>query len=205
MFIADPVWPAEEPLRPFVFVSLTLQTSFEGKPRNEPSQIWWLEMSEFGDEILSAGRLTAPSPARAQGRPVVERLPSVSVSPSGRVTLAYLTRVRGEPSWRLRVAALSLEPTTHKPVITGVSVPTESLPAGLLPAPPTFSADGQSVFTAADDGRIKEYSLAAATTRRKPSRSVDALQQRARRVRPDHPSCPKDRQRLRADRPCLTG
>ncbi len=92
VFIADPVWPADKPLRPFVFVSLTLQTNSGGRPRNEPSQIWWLEMSESGDEILSAGRLTLPAPASAQGRPVVERSPSVSVSPSGRATLAYLTR-----------------------------------------------------------------------------------------------------------------
>ena len=94
VFIADPVWPADKPLGPFVFVSLTPQTNAGGRPRNEPSQIWWLEMSEFGDEILSAGRFTVPAPASAQGRPLVERLPSVSVSPSGRLTLAYLTRAR---------------------------------------------------------------------------------------------------------------
>ena len=169
VFIADPVWPAETPLRPFVFVSLTLQTDFGGKPRNEPSQIWWLEMSEFGDEILSAGRLTQPAPASAQGRPVFERSPSVSVSPSGHITLAYLARARSESSWRLSVAALSLEQATGKPVIGGLPGRSEEVPSGLLPVQPVFSADGQSVFAAADDGRIKAHSLAAAPTRRKPT------------------------------------
>jgi hypothetical protein len=168
--IADPVWPADTALRSFVFVSLTLQTNLGGKPRFEPAQIWWLEMSELGDEILSAGRLTAPAPgSTAQGRPVVERLPSVSVSPSGRIKLAYLTRARSESSWRLSVAALSLEQATGKPVIAGLAPPSEEVPSGLLPVQPTFSADGQSVFTAADDGRIKAHSLAAAPTRRKPT------------------------------------
>jgi hypothetical protein len=167
VFIADPVWPSDQPLRGFVFVSLTLQSDVGGKLRNEPSQIWWLEMSEGGDEILSAGRLTVPAPGfSAQGRPVVERLPSVSVvDPSGGLTLAYLTRVRGEPSWRLCVTALSLEKSTGKPVIAAVAAPAAELTNGLLPVQPTFSADGQSVFASAEDGQIKTYSPG----RRKPT------------------------------------
>ncbi len=54
-------------------------------------------------------------------------------------------------------------------MITEVTAPTADVPGGLLPATPTFSADGQSVFTAAEDGRIKTYSLAEAPTRRKPT------------------------------------
>ena len=39
---------------------------------------------------------------------------------------------------------------------------------GLVPIPPTFSSDGQAVFAATEDGRIKKYSLAAFAGRSKP-------------------------------------
>ncbi len=96
VFIADPVWPSDKPLRSFVFVSLSIQTRLQGKPRNDPAQIWWLKMSEDGDEILSAGRLTLPAAAgSAQRQPMTERTPSVSVGPAGRLALAYLARRAG--------------------------------------------------------------------------------------------------------------
>jgi hypothetical protein len=160
VFIADPVWPAGKPLRSFVFVSLSLQTRLQGKPRNDPAQIWWLEMSEGGDEILSAGRLTLPAAAgSAPRRPMMERMPSVAVGPTGQLALAYLARAQGDPSWRLCIAALSLDQQTGKPKLAGVPAQTGEVTDGLLPLPPTFSTDGQSVFASAGDGHIKKYSV----------------------------------------------
>jgi hypothetical protein len=160
VFISDPVWPCEMQLRKFVFASLSRQTLIEGQTRNDSSQIWWLEMSEDGDQILSAGRLTAPGSGSALSRSTVERMPSVAVSPSGRLTLAYLTRARRETSWRLCLAAFSLEEGTGRPVIASAAAPDEGGRNGLLPMPPTFSADGLAVFASARDGRIKKFSLA---------------------------------------------
>ena len=124
VFIADPVWPCEQQLRKFVFASLSRQSLDEGKPRNGTPQIWWLEMSERGDEILSAGRLTESSSATGDIEALVERSPSVAVGPSRRLTLAYLTRARGETSWRLCLAALFARRTNgqarHRPApVTG--------------------------------------------------------------------------------------
>jgi hypothetical protein len=160
VFISDPVWPGDPQLRRFVFAALSRQTFIEGKLRNESPQIWWLEMSEGGDEIRSAGRLTAPGSGSAESRSLIERMPSVSVGPPGRLTLAYLTRGRQETSWRLCLAALSFKKESGKPVVVEVSAPKQEVTDGLLPMPPTFSADGQSVFASAQDGRIKKYSLA---------------------------------------------
>ncbi len=160
VFITDPIWPCERQLRKFVLASLSMQTLFDGKPRNGTSQIWWLEMSERGDEILSAGRLTGSARASDDHDALVERTPSVAVGPSGRLTLAYLTRARGETSWQLRLAALSIPRETGKPVIAAVPSRTDDdVPNGLLAMAPTFSTDGQSVFASAQDGGIKKYSL----------------------------------------------
>ncbi len=169
VFIADPVWPPDKPLRSFVFVSLSLQSQLHGKPRNDPAQIWWLEMSEPGDEILCAGRLTVPAARSGQERQVFERTPSVSVDPAGQPTLAYLARTQGDSSWRLCTAALSFDHATGKPKIAGVPAPAGEATGCLLPAAPTFSTDGQFVFASAGDGRIKKYSVPSSPARRKPT------------------------------------
>ncbi len=168
VFIADPVWPGDKELRKFLFVSLSLQGAHEGRLRFEPPTIWWLEMSEGGDEILSAGTLTGPATNPDQSRSVIDRMPNVTVGPSGGLALAYLTRAGRETSWRLCLAALSLENGTGKPVIAGVSQPGQEVADGLVPIPPTFSSDGQAVFAATEDGRINKYSLARFAGRSKP-------------------------------------
>ena len=160
VFVSDPVWPAEEPLRKFLFVSLSLQRNHEGKQRFDPPGIWWLEMAEGGYEILTAGRLTDPPNSSDPSRPVIERMPNVMVGPTGVLTIAYLTRAERENSWRLCLAALSLDKATGKPVIAGMPAPADEVTGGPMPSPPTFSSDGQAVFVPTEDGRIKRYSLA---------------------------------------------
>ena len=160
VYISDAVWPAEEQLRKFIFASLSTKSRVDGKLRAEPAQIWWLEMSPRGDEILSAGRLTALATSTDASAPTVERMPNVTVSPAGRLTLAYLARVGHETSWRLCCAAVSIEKSTGKPTIVGSPVTTNELPGALLPSPPAFSSDGQTVFASTEDGQIKKCSLA---------------------------------------------
>jgi hypothetical protein len=156
-FMTDPVWPCEKELQRFIFVSLSLQSTGESKRRLEPSRIWWLEMSDGGYEVVSAGPLTGQHPETR--RSDVERMPNVTVGPSGRPTLAYLRRAKGDTSWRLCVAALSLEKSTGKPVIAPGPETIRDVADELVPSPPTFSTDGQAVFAFAEGGRIKRYSL----------------------------------------------
>ena len=111
-------------------------------------------MSERGDEILSAGPLTGEDDS-------FECMPSVAAGSSGGFALAYLTREQRETSWRLHIAALSLEKATHTPVIVGSPAPAQEPPDRLLPIPPTFSSDGESVFASTEDGRITKHSLAS--------------------------------------------
>jgi hypothetical protein len=115
-------------------------------------------MSEGGYEILSAGPLTGQN-AAATSRSVVDRMPNVTLGPSGRPTLAFLTRAQGDTSWRLRVAALSLEKSTGKPVIAPGPETIRDMADDLVPSPPTFSTDGQVVFAFAEGGHLKRYSL----------------------------------------------
>ena len=158
-FISDPVWPFEKELRRFVFVSLSVQSRVKQKLHYEPSQIWWLELSEGGYEIVSAGQLTEGGQTQARaGRPGFMRMPNVTVGPSGRLTLAYLTRSCGETSWKLCSAAISLSPT-GEPTIARAPEPTALVAIDLLPVPPSFSTDGRAIFASAEGGRIKKYAL----------------------------------------------
>jgi hypothetical protein len=158
-FMTDPVWPCEKELRRFVFVALSLKSPGASNRRLEPSRIWWLEMSEGGYEVVSAGPLTEPATNQAAGRLVVERMPNVTVGPSGRPTLAFLTRDQVATSWRLCVAALSLEKSTGKPVLAPGRETIRYPADDLLPSPPAFSTDGQAVFAFAEGGHIRRYSV----------------------------------------------
>jgi hypothetical protein len=158
-FMADPVWPVEKDLRRFVFVSLALQSRHDNKRRLEPSRIWWLEMSEGGQKIVSAGPLTEPAPYPATGRSVIEQMPNVSVGPSGRLTLAYLKRAQRKTGWRLCLAELALDKATGKPKIAARPETVGDAVDDLVLSPPMFSTDGQAVFASAEGGQIKRYSL----------------------------------------------
>ena len=175
-FISDPVWPFEKELRRFVFVSLSVQSRVKRKLHYEPSQIWWLELSEGGYEIVSAGQLTEGGETRARAdRPGFMRMPNVTVGPSGRLTLAYLTRSCGETSWKLCSAAISLSPT-GKPTIARAAEPTTLVANDLLPVPPSFSTDGQAIFASAEGGRSRSMPCLAEAAH--PGRAGHALAHR---------------------------
>ena len=58
-------------------------------------------------------------------------------------------------------------------MISHVAAPSQEVADGLIPIPPTFSSDGEAVFAATEDGRIKKYTLAAFAGRSKPVASID--------------------------------
>jgi hypothetical protein len=153
-FVSDPVWSSAKELRRFVFVSLSLQSRVDARRVYEHARIWWLEMNEHADEIVGAGRLTVPEPRSTGSRSMDERMPNVSVCPSGKLTVAYLTRAHENNSWRLNLAPLALDVRTGRPAIAGG--PGE-VASDLQLIPPAFSTDGQIVFASAKDGRIKKY------------------------------------------------
>ena len=121
-------------------------------------------MSDGGYEIISAGPLTGRAESALKRPATLERMPNVTVGPSGRLTLAYLTRILGgESSWRLCVAKIALEEATGKPMIASAQARDDrwegAADLALPPSPPTFSTDGQAVFASAEGGQIKRYML----------------------------------------------
>jgi len=153
-FLADPVWPSEPGLRRFVFVTLSRQTPLGKRMVYEPSALWWLEMSEHGDAILAAGPLTRPGPEISSIDGSIERFPNVAVGTGGKMSLVYLTRRPAAGSWQLRSAMLEIDGETGKPRISSMRSTSHILDEGLAPAPLMVSADGQSVYASAGDGRI---------------------------------------------------
>lgn len=137
IWLSDPSWPAEPRLAGKIVVSLTF--SGETGPSAEPSgpQLWWLQLSPDRRAIEQAGRLTRPGPETS------ERWPVISSSGDGAMRLAYLARRRGEPGWRLRTAAVTIDPATGAPHADQPE-PTTQQGEG-LPVPPAFSADGRWV------------------------------------------------------------
>ena len=89
-FMTDPVWPCEKELQTVHLRRVEPAIRAERQAAAiEPSRIWWLEMSDGGYEIVSAGPLTGGRDAAANGRSVVERMPNVTVGPSaGRRSLS---------------------------------------------------------------------------------------------------------------------
>ena len=125
-------------------------------------------MSEGGDEILSAGKLSGRATGSDHGRSVIEGMPNVTVGPAGRLTLAYLTRAGRETSWRLCLAELSLEKGTDKPVIS--ACPARCRRSGGRPDPDSADVFERRRGRLRRDRRrrIKKYTLAAFAGRSKP-------------------------------------
>ncbi len=105
-----------------------------------PVQIWWLEFDLDGMTVTKAGRLTPHIPD-SLGRS--ELSPSVHVSDSGEMLLAYLTKRDGDPTWRLHCTKLESHPRSGLPMARltrGLA-----LDSRIRPDAPVFSSDGTSV------------------------------------------------------------
>jgi len=125
----------------------------------EPPALWWLEMSERANAILAAGPLTRPRPEGSAIDGRTERFPNVAVGTEGKISLVYLTRKPAANLWQLRSTMLEIDRETGKPRISSLRSTSHILDEGLAPAPLTVSADGQSVYASAGDGRIVTYPI----------------------------------------------
>ncbi len=148
VYLHDPFWSSEPAFRHIVFVSLSMLDVREGKRMISPASLWWLAMNEDDDEIVAAGPLAPEAPADV----AFERMPTVVVRSGGRLSMVYLMRQRHQNHWRLRAAALTLDPSTSRPRMTA---PRDFVhdDDGFAPSSLVASASGEFIYAIAHDGR----------------------------------------------------
>jgi hypothetical protein len=159
VYLTDPVWSSDPRLRKWVIVALSQQERRGRHAAFQPSKLWWLEMSDQAESILSAGRLTNPAGAGADDDDLQEQYPNVAVGPEGKVHLVYLARRRGEKSARIRSADLSFDAETGRPHLASGRGGCRTLGEGLGTAPLLVSADGTKVFGLDGSGRLSPFAL----------------------------------------------
>ncbi len=163
VFLAEPVWSAEPRLRRFVIVSLSLRPSPTPGSVFQPSRLWWLEMNDAADTILSAGPLSSPTTDDDRGAKRSERYPNVAYNPEGEIHLVYLSRRDDENAFRLHSARLGFEPGTGRPRVQSGHRGSRILGEGLEKTPLLVSADGSHVVALDRAGRIRTFALAGKT------------------------------------------
>lgn len=159
-YLTDPVWPTVPELQNLVIVSLcAMSAAPNGRLGYGPPDLWWLELSDDGEQIVDAGPLIDPvdDPDAAGVR---RRFPTV-VARDGRIELAYLvSRPHGSEA-ELRVGDLERRAEDGRfrlrfgPAVEGAA---RTLPIGHLIA----SFDGRWIHGFSTDlGRIISLPLAA--------------------------------------------
>ncbi len=137
IFLTEPVWSSEPKLRKFVIVALSLQAKVGRRWVFQPSRLWWLEMSDEADTILSAGRLTDASCSKADDDIDSERYPNIAIGTGGDIHLVYLLRHDREESLRLHSARLGFDPSSGQPRLEsdkrGSALPGRRTSEGPLP------------------------------------------------------------------------
>jgi hypothetical protein len=178
----DVVWPADPRLGGRLIGSIWWTTGTPGEKKMVGSQLWWFELGADGMGIEAAGPLILPDavadadPAANAGEDPEDRLPNVGTTAEGEPLLAYLHRSRGESTWELRLARISVDPRTGIPAIhPGETV---RLSQGCMATTPAFALDGQSIFSVlASDVRnaetiLRRFSVARAAAVFSPTRLV---------------------------------
>jgi hypothetical protein len=159
VFLADPAWSSEPRLRKWVFLSLNHQEGRTGKAVYGIPKLWWLEMSDRGDAILAAGRLTAAPTGGMSEDNRLERFPSVAVDVGGEIRVVYLARRLTERTARLCSSAIQFDTETGRPCLDMTRRPPRVLSDDLAMAPLLVSADGSKVFGRTSSGRVTQFSL----------------------------------------------
>jgi hypothetical protein len=160
-FLTDPVWSPEPKLRKFIIVALSLQVKVGRRSVFQPSRLWWLEINDEVDTILSAGPLTGP-PCHEAGvdQNSSERYPNIAIGTGGEIHLVYLMQHGLEnPLW-LHSARLQLDPGSGRPRLEGGPRESRTLGEEFEKAPLLVSADGRSVFGMDTSGQVSTFSLA---------------------------------------------
>jgi hypothetical protein len=145
--LSDPVWSAEPGLKHLVIVALGMQTTSGARRTILPFKVWWLVMSDVGDAIVDAGRLTRPGSAGSRDEDVSERMPSVVVGRNGKMSLVYFARRPDEGGWTLRSVELELDRATSLPRTRQSQNESSVLAGDLGLSSLVVSADGESVYT----------------------------------------------------------
>lgn len=140
IYAVDVSRPADPRLANYVLVALSRR--IPSASALSSAQIWWLELDPSGTTVERAARLTVPED-RGSVEPA-ERRPSLAAGPDGSLVLAYLVGSPGQPGWRLRVAAVSIDVRTGTPSAAGAEEP-PALPASLTLAP-VFTDEGRSIL-----------------------------------------------------------
>lgn len=159
-FMTDPVWPADRRLKHLIFVAMCCQRRFPSGMAFEPAKLWWLKMSERGDAIVAAGRLTLPCADDGGIVSTAERSPYVTIGPDGEINLCYISRSPGARGWALKLAALELDRETGLPHVSAYQVP-QVLAEDLAVVSLAGTADGKSVYAFTDDGAARRFSIPA--------------------------------------------
>lgn len=153
--ISDPCWPADLRFLRTLLVSIQVQSP-DGSVPPPPADLWWLQLSLDGSQIVDAGRLISATPAsateaEAEDTPARARYaPSVAVTPEGSLVLAYLSRGVSTGDWALHVAPLWLDEPTGAP-LASAGEPL-ALDAWAHPSTPAFSSDGRWVACLVPNG-----------------------------------------------------
>jgi hypothetical protein len=163
VLLGDPIWPAEPRLRRFVIVALSLQVKAGPCSVFQPSRLWWLEMNEAADTILTAGPLTGPARDDSDGERVCEQYPGIAIGTGGEIHVIYLSRRGEESALRLHSARLGFDADSGRPRIESGRHGSRILGEGLDKAPLLVSADGGRIFALDRAGRIRTLSLAGKT------------------------------------------
>ncbi len=116
-------------------------------------------MSERGDSIVAAGRLTRPEARDGTTEPRAERSPYVSVNAGGRINLCYIARNPGARGWKVHSAPLEIDHKTGEPHLQVTTAPARSLSDELTAVALAGSADGESVFAFTRNGNVQRFSI----------------------------------------------
>lgn len=160
VILTDPVWSLEPKLRKFVIVALNLQSKAGRGSVFQPSRLWWLEMNDEADTILSAGPLTGSACDAADDDNHAELYPNIASGPGGETQLVYLMRHGSENSLRLQSARLGFDLGSGQPRLESGSCQPGTLSEGLQKAPLLISVDGGRVFGLDSSGQVGTFTLA---------------------------------------------
>jgi hypothetical protein len=158
-FLTDPVWPSDPSVKHLVFVALSARGQLGHRTAYEPPKLWWLRMSERGDSIVAAGRLTRPEAPDGTTDPTAERSPYVAVGAGGQINLCYIARNRGARGWKVHSAPLEIDHETREPHLQVTTAPARSLSDELAVVALAGSADGESVFAFTQNGNVQKFSI----------------------------------------------
>jgi hypothetical protein len=155
----DAARSSEPGCRNLVFVALSGQERPRDRLVNSPPKLWWLKMSEQGDEIVAAGCLSRADRSKFGDSEVFERMPNVVAGPRGKLTVVYLERRPGAAHWTLCCRRLELGTLAAPQAPRSVPDSPLVLAAGLAASPLVVSADGGRVYALGRTGELLDRAV----------------------------------------------